>query len=177
MLAPIRRPLMKLQPLVLTMAFALTTAVPAAAQRYSAKQSGELIELADATAGMNVTIVPTMSNAWKIQVKGKDLVRTSPTLEQFKAQPGYNGMPLLSPFANRLDDTAFHANGKKYNFDLELGNVRGPIPGTGFYDRSRQDWQLVEFKADADGAWVTCKLDFYKNPLYMAQWPFAHTIT
>lgn len=157
--------------------FVLAFAAPAAAQRYTAKQTGELIELVDATAQMNVTIVPAMSNAWKIQVKGKDLVRTSATLEAFKAQPGYNGMPLLAPFANRLDDTAFYANGKKYNFDLELGNVRGPIPATGFYNRALQDWQLVEFKADARGAWVTCKLDFYKNPLYMAQWPFAHTIT
>ena len=24
---------------------------------------------------------------------------------------------------------------------------------------------------------MTCKLDFYKNPTYMKQWPFAHTIT
>ena len=76
-------------------------------------------------------------------------------------------MPLLAPFANRLDETAFYANGKKYNFDLELGNVRGPIPGTGFVERLQQDWQLVEFKSDATGAWVTCKLDFYKNPTYM----------
>src|SRR5687767_3975286 len=113
---------MKLQRLLLAVAFALVTAVPAAAQRYTAKQDGELIELADATAGMNVTIVPAMGNAWKIQVKGQNLVRTSATLEQFKAQPGYNGMPLLSPFANRLDETAFYANGKKYNFDLSLGN-------------------------------------------------------
>jgi aldose 1-epimerase len=168
---------MKLQRLLLTLAFALVCAAPASAQRYTARQNGELIELADTTAGMNVVIVPAMSNAWKIQVKGKDLVRTSPTLEDFKARPGYNGMPLLAPFANRLDQTAFYANGKKYNFDVELGNIRGPIPGTGFYDRSQQAWQLVEFKADARGAWVTCKLDFYKNPLYMAQWPFAHTIT
>ena len=65
-------------------------------------------------------------------MKGQNLVRTSATLEAFKAHPGYNGMPLLAPFANRLDQTAFYANGKKYNFDLELGNVRGPIPGTGF---------------------------------------------
>ena len=41
-------------------------------------------------------------------------------------------MPLLAPFANRLDETAFYANDKKYNFDLELGNVRGPIPSTGY---------------------------------------------
>ena len=100
-------------------------AVPAAAQRYTARQTGELIELVDTTSQMNVVVVPAMGNAWKIQVKGKDLVRTSPTLEAFKAQPGYNGMPLLSPFANRLDQMAFYANGKKYNFDTELGNVRG----------------------------------------------------
>jgi aldose 1-epimerase len=149
----------------------------AAAQRYQAKPNGELIELTDATAQMYVAVVPAMGNAWKIQVKGKDLVRTSPTLEAFKAQPGYNGMPLLSPFANRLDQTAFYANGKKYNFDVEIGNVRGPIPGTGFYDRSQQVWQLVESKADARGAWATMRLDFYKNPIYMKQWPFAHTIT
>ena len=49
----------------------------------------------------------------------------------FKRAPGFNGVPLLAPFANRLDETAFYANGKKYNFDLELGNVRGPIPSTG----------------------------------------------
>lgn len=157
--------------------FVLVCAAPAAAQRYAAKQNGEIIELTDATAQMYVAVVPAMANAWKIQVKGHDLVRTSPTLEAFKANPGYNGMPLLAPFANRLDQTAFYANGKKYNFDVELGNVRGPIPGTGFYDRSQQVWQLVESKADATGAWVTSRLDFYKYPQYMKQWPFAHTIT
>ena len=108
---------MKLLRLALAATFAVAAA-PAAAQRYTAKQNGELIELADSTAGMNVSVVPTMSNAWRIQVKGQDLVRTSATLADFKAQPGYNGMPLLSPFANRLDETAFYANGKKYNFDL-----------------------------------------------------------
>jgi aldose 1-epimerase len=168
---------MRLLRLLLAASFVLACAAPAAAQRYTAKQTGELIELVDSTAQMNVVVVPAMGNAWKIQVKGKDLVRTSPTLEQFKAQPGYNGMPLLAPFANRLDQTAFYANGKKYNFDVEIGNVRGPIPGTGFYDRSQQVWQLVEFKSDANGAWVTSRLDFYKNPIYMKQWPFAHTIT
>jgi aldose 1-epimerase len=118
-----------------------------------------------------------MSDAWRIQVKGHNLVRTSATLEEFMARPGNNGMPLLAPFANRLDETAFYANGKKYNFDLELGNVRGPIPSTGYVNGNTKAWQLVEFKADAKSAWVTCRLDFYKNPTFMKQFPFAHTIT
>ena len=162
--------------LALAATFALACAAPAAAQRYTAKQDGDVIELADATAQMNVAVVWSMSNAWRIQVKGKDLVRPVATLADFQTRPGLSGMPLLAPFANRLDDTAFYANGKKYNFDLELGNVRGPIPGTGYVNGSKT-WQLVEFKADQKSAWVTCRLDFYKNPQFMKQFPFAHTIT
>ena len=167
---------MKLLRLALAATFALACAAPAAAQRYTAKQNGDVIELADATAQMNVSVVWSMSNAWRIQVKGKDLVRPAATLADFQARPGLSGMPLLAPFANRLDETAFYANGKKYNFDLELGNVRGPIPSTGYVNGSKA-WQLVEFKADQKSAWVTCKLDFYKIPQYMKQFPFAHTIT
>jgi aldose 1-epimerase len=167
---------MKLLRLALAATFALACAAPAAAQRYTAKQNGDVIELADATDQMNVSVVWSMSNAWRIQVKGKDLVRTAATLADFQSRPGLSGMPLLAPFANRLDETAFYANGKKYNFDLELGNVRGPIPSTGYVNGSKA-WQLVEFKADQKSAWVTCKLDFYKNPQYMKQFPFAHTIT
>jgi aldose 1-epimerase len=167
---------MNLLRLVFAAMFALSVAAPARAQRYTAKQDGDVVELADANAQMNVSVIWSMSNAWRIQVKGKDLVRTSPTLADFMARPGLNGMPILAPFANRLDETAFYANDKKYNFDLELGNVRGPIPSTGYVNGTRT-WQLVEFKADGKSAWVTCKLDFYKIPQFMKQFPFAHTIT
>jgi aldose 1-epimerase len=167
---------MKLLRLALAVTIAAAWAAPAAAQRYTAKQDGDVVELADTTAQMNVSVVWSMSNAWRVQIKGKDLVRTSATLADFQARPGFNGIPFLAPFANRLDETAFYANGKKYNFDLELGNVRGPIPQTGYVNGNKM-WQLVEAKADAKSAWVTCRLDFYKNPQFMAQFPFAHTVT
>src|SRR5262245_55238002 len=139
--------LMTLMRCALALTIVTVSAAPAAAQPYTAQQNGELVELADATAQMNVSVVWSMGNAWRIQVKGKDLVRTSATLADFQARPGFNGMPLLAPFANRLDETAFYANGKKYNFDLELGNVRGPIPQTGYVNGSKA-WELVEAKAD-----------------------------
>ena len=167
---------MTLMRLALAAAIVAAYPAPAFAQRYTAKQNGDVVELADAEAQMSVSVVWSMSNAWRIQVKGKDLVRTSATLADFQARPGFNGMPFLAPFANRLDETAFYANGKKYNFDLELGNVRAPIPQTGYVNGSKA-WQLVEAKADGRSAWVTCRLDFYKNPQYMAQFPFAHTVT
>jgi aldose 1-epimerase len=167
---------MRLMRLALVVTIVAAWATPAAAQRYAAKQDGDVVELADTTAQMNVSVIWSMSNAWRIQVKGKDLVRTSATVADFQSRPGLNGMPILAPFANRLDETAFYANDRKYNFDLELGNVRGPIPSTGYVNGSKA-WQLVEAKADARSAWVTCRLDFYKIPLFMAQFPFAHTIT
>ena len=129
---------MKLLRLALAATFAVACAAPAAAQRYTAKQNGDVIDLADATSQMNVSVIWSMSNAWRIQVKGKDLVRTAATVADFQSRPGLSGMPLLAPFANRLDETAFYANGKKYNFDLELGNVRGPIPSTGYVNGSRR---------------------------------------
>jgi aldose 1-epimerase len=161
---------------VLAAAIVAASAAPAAAQRYSAQQNGDVVELADSGAQMNVSVVWSMSNAWKVQVKGKDLVRASATLADFENRPGLNGVPILAPFANRLDETAFYANDKKYNFDLELGNVRGPIPQTGYVNGVKA-WQLVEAKADRDAAWVTCRLDFYKIPAFIKQFPFAHTIT
>ena len=85
-------------------------------------------------------------------------------------------MPLLAPFANRLDETAFYANGKKYNFDLELGQ-RARADSL---DRLRQRLQGVaarRVQGRQKSAWVTCRLDFYKQPQFMKQFPFAHTIT
>ncbi len=165
-----------LHTLVIAAGLAGMAAAPAAAQRYTAKQEGNLVNLADTKAKMTVGVVINQGKAWQIQVNGQNLVRTSATLEAFEANSGLNGMPLLAPFANRLDQTAFYANGQKFNFDLGLGNVRGPIPQTGYVNGSKE-WKLVEFKADGKAAWVTCKLDFYKIPQFIKQFPFAHTIT
>lgn len=145
--------------------------------RYSVKQTGDIVQIQDTRAQLSASIVATMSNTYEVQVKGQDIIRkTFATVDDYKARPGLNGIPLLAPFANRLDEQAFYANGKKYNFDMELGNVRGAIPIHGYLSASK-DWQLVEAKADATGAWVTSKLEFYKFPQSMKQFPFAHTIT
>jgi aldose 1-epimerase len=149
----------------------------AAAPAYSAVKTGDVVRLEDTRAGIAVPVITTMSNAYEMVVKGHQVIRkTFADVAQFRERPGLKGIPLLAPFANRLDQPAFFANGRKYNFDLELGNVRGPIPIHGFLSAAKV-WRLVEAKADGRGAWVTSALDFYKNPQWMQQFPFAHTIT
>jgi aldose 1-epimerase len=150
---------------------------PALAQpRYSIKQTGDIVQLRDTRTDTTVSVMTSVSNAYEMVVKGQNLIRmTFATVDEFRARPGLNGIPLLAPFANRLDEQAFYANGKKYNFDMELGNVRGAIPIHGYLSGAT-DWKMVEAKADGTAAWVTNKLDFYRNPQWMKQFPFAHTL-
>ena len=144
---------------------------------YAATMTGDVVQLHDTRADIVVPVVTTLSNAYEMVVKSQHVIRkTFSDLAEFRARPGLNGVPLLAPFANRLDEQAFYANGKKYSFDMGLGNVRGTIPIHGFLSDAK-DWRLVEAKADAHAAWVTSTLDFYRNPQWMKQFPFAHTIT
>ena len=145
--------------------------------RYIAKTMGDVVQLRDAKTDTVVSVLTGVSNAYEMVVKGENVIRVPfQSVDDMRARPGLNGIPLLAPFANRLDEQAFYANGRKYNFDMELGNVRGAIPMHGYLSGTNL-WKLVEAKADASGAWVTNRLDFYRNPRYMKQFPFAHTLT
>jgi aldose 1-epimerase len=62
-----------------------------------------------------------------------------------------------------------------YPFDMGLGNVRGAIPIHGFLT-TNPNWTFVDAKADDRSAWTTARLDFYKQPGWMKQFPFAHSI-
>jgi alcohol dehydrogenase (cytochrome c) len=132
---------------------------------YSAREADGIVRLDDAAHNTTVSInIARGNNAFEMKVKGHDVVHTSA-----------GGIPLLAPWANRLDEQAFYANGKRYAFDMELGNVRGTIPIHGFLQRADQ-WRVVEVKSDATEAWVTSRLDLSSQPAWMRQWPFPHTI-
>lgn len=164
----------------LPLGLAALLSLAAAAQptpRYTLTRTGDVIRIQDVHDRIAASIVTTMSNAYELQVNGHDVLRkTFATVDDYKARPGLNGIPLLAPFANRLDEQAFYANGRKYHFDMELGNVRGAIPIHGFLSGSK-DWRLIDAGADESSAWVTSLLEFYRFPAYMKQFPFAHTMT
>lgn len=141
----------------------VTVSLPASAQQqYSARRDGDVVRLEDAKNQMVVSITPSDGNGTtEFSVKGQNVLR---------------GIPVLAPWANRLDEQAFYANGKRYAFDMQLGNIAGgAVPIHGFLTHASQ-WQVREVKADANAAWVTSTLDVYKQPMWMKQFPFAHTI-
>lgn len=152
-------------------------AVPAAAQPYSMQRDGDVVKLTDSGAQTEVWIMPSIGNiAYRMTVKGHDVLRWAhASLDAFKASPNATGIPFMGPWINRLDEQAFYANGTRYPFDMALGNVRGAIPIHGFLTTTER-WQLASASADRESAWATSRLEFYRQPAWMKQWPFAHTI-
>jgi aldose 1-epimerase len=146
--------------------------------RYDMSREGDVVTLSDKQTATVVRVLTTASNAYQMTVEDVDVIRkTWNRLDDIRARMGLNGVPLLWPYANRLEEQAFYANGQKYSFDLRLGNTgSNPIPIHGFLTGA-DAWKVVEAKADASAAWVSMKLEFFRIPRYMKQFPFAHTLT
>ncbi len=137
--------------------------------------------LRDAARHMDVGIVPDIGNfVYEFKVNGKDVLIPPASLDAYaKDRKFCCGIPFLAPWANRIAGDAYYFQGKKYLLNPDLGNFQRdqfgqPIHGLVDFDRR---WEVVKKTAtDRDGAALTSRLDFYKYPDLMAQFPFAHTI-
>jgi aldose 1-epimerase len=168
-------PMIRQTVIVFVVVFASAKLAPA--QPYSANRKGDVVQLQDSRTQTTVSILPSVGNTtFELKVKGHNVLYWPyASVDEFKARPGMSGIPFLGPWADRLDEQAFFANGRRYAFDMQLGNVHGEMPIHGFVTTTDQ-WKVVEANADADAAWVTSRLEFYRQPAWMKQWPFAHTI-
>jgi aldose 1-epimerase len=124
--------------------------------------------------------VPSLgNNAYEFLVNGKNVMWfPQASLADFRKKPTFSGNPFLGPWANRLDHDGFYANGKHYAMNPQLNNYRRdgakqPIHGLLTY---APQWKVTNLSADASSAQVTSRLEFWRYPDYMAQFPFAHTI-
>jgi aldose 1-epimerase len=140
-----------------------------------------IVRLGDAARRTQVSIVPSIGNtAFEMKVNGKNLLWFPfPDLAQWKAKPIPSGIPFLGPWGGRLDEDAFWANGRKYILNPGLGNLRRDqfnlsIHGTLYFSPY---WELVELKADAKSARAVSRLEYWKHPDLVAQFPIAHTLT
>jgi aldose 1-epimerase len=115
------------------------------------------------------------NNAYSMVVRGVEILyKPAPDLEAWVANPGLGGVPLLAPWANRLDQDAFFANGKKYFLNPGLGTVRhdpNGLPIHGLVSYASQ-WRVIRSNHSS----VTSRLELWREPDWMAQFPFAHAI-
>ena len=100
------------------------------------------------------------------------------SLAEFQSKPVLCGIPFLAPWANRLDRDGYFANGKPYLLNPGLQNLRRdenrfPIHGLLFFSPA---WEVTEVAAGTGEAHVTSRLEFWRYPDLMAQFPFAHNV-
>jgi aldose 1-epimerase len=137
-----------------------------------------VVRLTDSVRGIEVSILPSIGNmAYEMKIHGENILFfPEMKLADFQKRPMQSGIPFMGPWANRIDDVGFWANDKKYDFNLSLGNVfrdGAGLPIHGLLSNSAL-WHVTDLGADGQSAYVTSKLDFWKYPDLMAQWPFAH---
>ena len=139
---------------------------------------GDVVELQDTKHQTTVSIVPSVGNiAFEMKVKGHNVLRWPyASVEEFKARPAMQGIPFMGPWANRLDEQAFYANGKRYAFDMELGNVRGRDSDPRLPDDDRPVAGGRRQGRRPVGAGRRAGSSSIGNPTWMKQFPFAHTI-
>jgi aldose 1-epimerase len=152
-------------------------------ETYSARKltvdSFETVRLSDTAHGVEVSIIPSIgNNAYDMRVNGKPILMAPPPFSQWTQTKSQAGVPFLAPWANRLDGDSYWANGKRYLVNPDAVEIRRdrdglPIHGLLLF---ASDWQVAALHADAQGAQVTSRLEFWKHPKWMAQFPFAHSI-
>lgn len=167
--------LVSLQILLLTLPFMATAAYKA---ENVSDHGVDVVRLTDTTSDVVVSIAPSIGNrAYEMTVHGKNILYLGAAdVGALKARPGLSGIPFLAPWANRMADGGFWANGRKYTFNPELGTVRIQANGIAMHGMlsTSQRWQVVKQGADGKSAFYTSRLEFWKYPDLMANWPFAH---
>jgi aldose 1-epimerase len=135
--------------------------------------------LRDAQQKMDLGIVPDIGNfVYEFKVNGKDVLITPESFSTYIEKHWFGwGIPFLAPYANRIDRDFYYFQGKKYPLNDALGNILRvppnnlPLHGLLVFDPR---WEVVKTGgSEAEGAFITSRMEFYKYPDLMAQFPFA----
>jgi aldose 1-epimerase len=141
-----------------------------------ARDSSPIVRLADQSRNTEVLISPSRgNNAYSMKINGHQVMWNH---EDFWRKPVLAGNPFLWPWANRIAGETYWANGKKYLLNTALGNVRkdgnqNPIHGLVAFSDA---WEVRSVEGGDSSASVTSRLEFWKHPDWMAQFPFAHAV-
>ena len=160
------------------------TSVNSQAAGYSAQKQTldgiPVIHLRDAAHHLEVSIAPSLGNmTFELKANGHNLLYFPfDSVAKWVEKPAQVGIPFLGPWANRLSEDAFYANGKRYHLNPDAIALRRdpngqPIHGLLLFAK---DWEVVSLKSDEQHAEVTSRLEFWKHPDWMAQFPFAHAL-
>lgn len=140
----------------------------------------DVVRLHDDVRESSISIVPTVGNiAYDFTAGGHPVLYTpykSPA--ELKQNPVMGGIPLLSPWANRLSEDRYWVNGREYLIDPGIKNIRRdafghPIHGLVLF----APWKVLELTATDSEARVTSRIDLAERADWLTQFPFPHSLT
>lgn len=150
--------------------------------RETTEDGAKVYVLRDAERDTEVKVAPGVGNvASAMTVHGKPVLWAPyASAGEWAKHPGaMGGVPFLWPWANRIDGLSYWVNGKKYVINPELGNVRiGPVP-TPIHGLllSATQWKVTRAEATQTEAVVASRIELWREPEMMAQFPFANAVT
>ena len=138
-----------------------------------------VIELEDRERDLTASIVPSHGNiAFSLLHCKKNWIFSpyeSPA--HMAGETTLFGIPLLSPWANRLGSDQYQVNGGRYQLNRSLGNLRLDKHGLAIHGLVLfASWSPVSVAATEQSAVLTSRLRFTENPRWLAQFPFPHTL-
>jgi aldose 1-epimerase len=150
--------------------------------RYSAEQIEDrgvsLLRLVDSSADLELLVAPHLGNrAVALRVRGANILHFPfENVAAAVGQRGLNGIPFLAPWGNRMGGGGFGANGRWFPFpggeNLLRMDANG-LPIHGLLTASSL-WEVAGTRANETGAECVSRLEFWRYPEMMANWPFAH---
>ena len=139
-----------------------------------------VVQLENPGGNERVSVAVSLGNlAYEFSVNDKNaLYAPMDSLAAYAERPRLAGNPFLWPWPNRLEWEGYYFEGKEYRLNMALGNVRPdgnkqPIHGLVTFSNY---WEVIDSGANANGAWVTSRLDYSKHPELAQQFPFEHRV-
>ena len=130
-------------------------------------------------AEVDATFVPSAGMVGcSLRHRGDELLETRGGLARYASERSTMGIPLLHPWANRIDGFAYEAAGRRVELDSDSRLLRfdpNGLPIHGLVSAYR-GWEITEKAADERSARLSARLDFAADTALMELFPFPHKL-
>jgi aldose 1-epimerase len=110
--------------------------------------------------------------------RGEEVLGQRGGLQKYAETGSTFGIPLLHPWANRLDGWDYDAAGASVHLDAETSPLRPDPHGLPIHGMLAASpfWEVTEATADAGSARLLARFDFADHPALLAGFPFPHEL-
>ncbi|HEV7364185.1 MAG TPA: aldose 1-epimerase [Solirubrobacteraceae bacterium] len=138
---------------------------------------GHAVRVLRSPAGLEAAFAPGVGMiGCSLRHEGEELLGQRGGLAKYADTGSSMGIPLLHPWANRLDGLEYEAERVAVLLDPDRSPVRldpNGLPIHGLVTASRY-WEVTAADADADAATLSARLRFADHPELLAGFPFPH---